>query len=247
MSKDTLTVYWAVVTEKDYGMDRQIMFVEPVSLRKMLFDNKNKSNKSRQNFFKCPAVVDIINNVFVWKSPKNTSVNIDVLDGKIEPGKRYENGDHLDWYTGHPPTIEKNLLVMLDYHIIFFAEEEVDVMLTAPYFTNAPHLKDGAMVPGKVNIGAWFRPMNAEFNLWKNNTSISFEENEDIGYFTFLTDKKVILKEFRMTPELSRIAMSMVASITWMPYKPLRDRYAYFRKRKLRGVILNKIKENIVE
>jgi hypothetical protein len=245
MSKTT-TVYWAVITEKDYGMDRQIMFVEPVSLRKMLFENRNKNNKSRQNFFKCPAVVDVVNNVFVWKSPKDTSVEIDVVDGKVEPNRRYEKGDHLDWYTEHPPTIEKNLLVSLDYHIIFFAEEEVDLLLTAPYFTNAPHLKDGALVPGKVNIGAWFRPMNAEFNLWNGNTKISFEENEDVAYFTFLTDKKVNLQEFRMTPELNRIAMSMVSSIMWMPHKPLRDRYNAFRKRKLRGVILDKIKQNLV-
>jgi len=242
----TTTVYWAVITEKDYGMDRQIMFIEPVSLRKMLFNNRNKNNKSRQNFFKCPAVVDIINNVFVWKSPKKTSVQIDVVDGKVEPNRRYEQGDYLDWYTEHPPTIEKNLLVSLDYHIIFFAEEDIEVLFSAPYFTNAPHLKDGALVPGKVNVGSWFRPMNAEFNLWDGNTSISFEENEDIAYFTFLTDKKVSLQEFKMTPELNRIAMSMVSSIMWMPHKPLKDRYDAFRRRKLRGVILNKIKQNLV-
>lgn len=246
MSKNDLTVYWAVITEKDYGMDRQIMFVEPASLRKMLFNNRNKNNKSRQNFLKCPAVVDVVNNVFVWKSPKKTSVQIDVVDGMVEPNKRYENDDYFDWYTEHPPTLEKNLLVTLDYHIIFFSEEEVEVLLTAPYFTNAPHLKDGAMVPGKVNIGAWFRPMNAEFNLWNGNTSISFEENEDIGYFTFLTDKKVNLQEFKMTPDLNRIAMSMVSSIMWMPHKPLRDRYDAFRRRKLKGVVLKKIKENLV-
>lgn len=243
---NTLNVYWAVVTERDYGMDRQIMFVEPVPLRKTLFSNRNKNNKSRQNFLKCPAVVDIINNVFVWKSPKKTSIDIEIVDGKVEPNKRYEKGDYLDWYTEHPPTIENNLLVTLDYHIIFFAEEEVEVLFTAPYFTNAPHLKDGALVPGKVNVGAWFRPMNAEFNLWKGNTSIAFEENEDIAYFTFLTDKKINLQEFRMTPDLNKIATSMVRSISWMPHLPLRDRYQAFRTRKLRGVIINKIKENLV-
>ena len=246
MSKDDVTVYWAVVNEKETGPDRQIMFIEPASLRKTLFNSRNRSNKSRQNFLKCPAVVDVINNVFVWKSPKKTSVEIDVVGGSVQPNKRYEKDDYLDWYTEHPPTLENNLLVTLDYHIIFFAEEEVEVMLTAPYFTNAPHLSKGAIVPGKVNIGAWFRPMNAEFNLWNGNREISFEENEDIAYFTFLTDKKVNLQEFRMTPELNRLAMSMVASIKWMPHKPLRDRYDAFRRRKLRGVILGKIKQNLV-
>lgn len=246
MAKDSLTVYWAVVDGRDQGIDRQIMFVEPMPLRKMLFDNRNKNNKSRQNFFKCPAVVDIINNVFVWKSPKKTSVEIKVIDGRVEANKRYENDDYFDWSTEHPPTIEKNILVTLDYHIIFFCEEEVDIMLTAPYFTNAPHLKDGAIVPGKFNVGAWFRPINAEFNLWNGKTSISFEENDDIAYFTFLTDKKVVLQEFKMTPDLVRIATSMVSSISWMPHKPLRDRYDAFRRRKLRGVILNKIKQSLV-
>jgi hypothetical protein len=246
MSEKDLTVYWAVVSEKDYGHDRQMMFIEPASLRKTLFNNRNKGNKSRQNFLKCPAVVDVVNNVFVWKSPKKTSVDLEVVDGKMKPNQRYENGDHFDWYTEHPPTLESNLLVTLDYHIIFFAEEEVEVLLTAPYFTEAPHLKSGAIVPGKVNVGAWFRPMNAEFNLWRNNTSISFEENEDIAYFTFLTDKKVRLQEFKMNQDLNRIAASMVASIMWMPYKPLRDRYDAFRRRKLRGVVLRKIKENLV-
>jgi hypothetical protein len=246
VSKDELIVYWAVITEKDYGMDRQIMFVEPAPLRKMLFSNRNKNNKSRQNFLKCPAVVDVINNVFVWRSPKNTSIEIEVVNGRVEPNKRYETGDLLDWYTEHPPTIENNLLATLDYHIIFFAEEEVEVLLTAPYFTNAPHLANGAIVPGKMNVGSWFRPINAEFNLWSGNRSISFEENEDIAYFTFITDKKVRLQEFRMTHELNRIAMSMVSSISWMPHKPLRERYENFRKRKLRGVILGKIRENLV-
>lgn len=246
MSKDDLTVYWAVVSEREGGMDRQIMFVEPAPLRRTLFSNRNKNNKSRQNFLKCPAVVDVVNNVFVWKSPKKTSVEIEVVDGMVEPNRRYEVGDHFDWYTEHPPTLESNLLVTLDYHIIFFCEEEVEVLFTAPYFTEAPHLSSGALVPGKVNVGAWFRPMNAEFNLWKGNKSISFEENEDIAYFTFLTDKKVKLQEFKMTTDLNKIAMSMVASITWMPHLPLKDRYDAFRRRKLRNVVLKKIKENLV-
>ena len=246
MSDKGLTVYWAVVAEKDYGMDRQIMFIEPASLRKTLFNNRNRSNKSRQNFLKCPAVVDVVNNVFVWKAPKKTSVEIETVNGMVEPNKRYEKDDYLDWYTEHPPTLENNLLVTLDYHIIFFAEEEVEVLLTAPYFTNSPHLSQGAVVPGKVNVGAWFRPMNAEFNLWEGNSSISFEENEDIAYFTFITDKKVNLQEFKMDQDLNRLAMSMVASIKWMPHKPLRDRYDAFRRRKLRNVILSKIKRNLV-
>lgn len=246
MSKDELTVYWAVVAEKDHGHDRQMMFIEPIPLRKTLFNSRNKNNKSRQNFLKCPAVVDVVNNVFVWKSPKKTSVSIEVVNGMVEPNRRYDNGDYLDWYTEHPPTIEGNLLVTLDYHIIFFAEEEVEVLFSSPYFTQAPHLQSGAVVPGKFNVGTWFRPMNAEFNLWKGNTSISFEEGEDIAYFTFLTDKKIRLQEFKMTHDLNRIAASMVASITWMPHLPLKDRYEAFRRRKIRGVVLKKIKENLV-
>jgi hypothetical protein len=245
MSKE-INVYWAVVGEADHGIDRQLMMAEPVYLRKTLFDSRNKSNKMKQNFLKCPAVTNVVNNTLIWKAPLSTSVDVDIVDGKMEPMKRYSSNNLFDWYSEHPPTISNNVLITFDYHIIFFADEEVDVLFTAPYFSEAPHLQYGAIVPGKFDVGSWFRPYNAEMNLWEGNTHMEFKEDEPIAYFTFLTDKKIKVNQFRMTEELRSISMSMTASIRWLPNRSLADRYDLFRKRRLKGVILNKIKENLV-
>lgn len=240
-----INVYWAV-GGSNVDFDRQLTMEEPESLRRIIFNKRNRSNKVRQNFLKCPAVTDVINNTFVWRAPKKTFVDVEVRDGAVEPNKRYSNNDYFDWYHEHPPTMSDNVLVTFDYHILFFADQEVEALFTAPYFSEAPHLQYGAIVPGKFNVGAWFRPFNAEINLWDGNTHMEFQEGEPIAYFTFLTDKKINLKQFRMTAELSNIASSMTSSINWLPYRPLAERYDLFRRRRLRGVVLDKIKNNLV-
>jgi hypothetical protein len=249
MSKDSVNVYWAVVVDDNYGMDRQLMMDEPETLRKIIYDSRNKENKVKQNFLKCPAVTAILNNTLVWKAPKNTSVDIANPNYQFDPRDpmpRYRNGDYFDWYSDRPQTIQDNVLITFDYHIIFFSDEELDVMFTAPYFSQAPHLQYGSVVPGIFNVGSWFRPMNAEFNLWDGNTYIELKENEPIAYFNFLTEKKINLQQFRMTEDLYKISRSVTSSIVWLPNRPLRERYELFKRRRLRSVILNKIKENLV-
>lgn len=244
MSKP-INVYWAVANE-GLDVDWQMMMEEPRPLRRDIYNNKNRSNKDRNNFLKCPAVTSVINNTLVWRAPKNTSVDMEVENGGIKLYRRYSNEDMFDWYPEHQPTISNNLLITFDYHIIFFADQDVDILFSAPYFSKAPHLQYGAIVPGKFNVGSWFRPYNAEMNLWHGNTHMEFQENEPIAYFTFLTDEKINVHQFRMTKELREISYAMTSTGTWLPYKSLQERYQMFRQRKMRNVILNKINENLV-
>lgn len=244
MSKP-INVYWAVANQ-GMEVDWQLMMPEPDILRKNLYDNRNKSNKARQTFLKCPAVTTVINNTLIWRSPKNTSVDIDIQDGMVELYKRHDSGDMFHWYAEHQPTVSNNLLVTFDYHIIFFADQDVDVLFSAPYFSQAPHLQYGAIIPGRFNVGSWFRPYNAEMNLWEGNRHIEFKENEPIAYFTFMTDERINVQQFRMTDELRNISYSMTSSGTWLPFKPLAQRYEMFKQRKMRNMILSKIKANLV-
>lgn len=240
-----INVYWA---SANFGqdIDWQLMMEEPLPLRKDIFDNRNRSNKSRGTLLKCPAVTSVINNTLVWRAPKNTSVDVSIENGSIELNRRYNNGDMFDWYPEHQPSIKNNVLITFDYHIIFFADQDVEVLFSAPYFSKAPHLQYGATLPGRFNVGSWFRPYNAEMNLWDGNTHIEFKENEPIAYFTFLTDEKINVQQFRMTDELRKISYSMTSAGTWMPNKTLQERYHTFRQRKMRGMILDKIKSNLV-
>ena len=244
MSKG-INVYWAVANT-GMEVDWQLMMEEPRPLRRDIYNNKNRSNKDRQTFLKCPAVTNVINNTLVWRSPKDTSVDVEIQDGMVELYRRIDNGDMFPWYPEHQPTISNNILITFEYHIIFFADQDVDVLFSAPYFSKAPHLQYGAIVPGKFNVGSWFRPYNAEMNLWAGNTHMEFKEGEPIAYFTFLTDEKINVHQFRMTQELRDISYSMTSSGTWLPFKPLQERYKMFKQRNMRNMILNKIKENLV-
>ena len=49
---------------------------------------------------------------------------------------------------------------------IFFSEEDIEMTMTSPFFSDAPHLQYGSIVPGSFNISKWFRNVNLEFNIW---------------------------------------------------------------------------------
>lgn len=244
---DEINVYWATAND-GYEIDWQLTMPEPYLLRKELFDTRNRSNKTRNTFLKCPAVTSVINNVFVWQSPKDTKVDLEIKDDQVRLNalEGADNADIFHWTVEHQPTISYNLLVTLKYHIVFFAEEDVDVLFTAPYFSNAPHLQYGAVVPGKFNVGSWFRPYNAEMNLWEKNTHMEFKEGEPIAYFTFLTDKKINLIRFNMSEKAHQFSRANATSGTWLPYKTLQQRYQMFKNRKMRTAILREIKNNLV-
>lgn len=244
MSK-SINVYWSTVSTRN-DIDWQISMEQPISLQKELFNNKNKSNKTRQSFLRCPAVRSAIKNTLVWRAPKNTSVDIEVENDMIKMGSRYNEQEMFPWVIEHVPTISNNILITFDYRIIFFAEEDVDVLFTAPYFSESPHLQYGAIIPGKFNVGSWFRPYNAEMNLWSGNKHIEFKENEAIAYFTFLTDKNIVAKRFKMNDDLIKISKSMSTSSTWLPNKTLEERYKIFKNRGMKKVILNNIKDNLI-
>lgn len=112
-----INVYWAVANESE-DIDWQIMMEEPRTLRSTIYNNRNRSNKERQTFLKCPAVTSILNNTLIWRAPKDTSVDISVKNGMVELYKRYDNGDMFHWYSEHQPTISNNILITFDYHII---------------------------------------------------------------------------------------------------------------------------------
>lgn len=235
-----INVYWSNVRNGE--LDLSMIYEEPKSLIHELSLNKNKSNPD-DNLLRCPAVTDLAKNLFVVKSPLKTSASFVIEDGNVSSKMESKNGG---WFVNRPPSLENQLLASYDYSLIFFAEEEIEMMVSSPYFSQTPHRSWGAVVPGLFNIGSWFRPFNIEFNVWPGITEVSLEEDEPIAYIKFFTDKNVVFKRFSMTNELIEQAKSCSSAGFWEPKVPLLKRYKRFKQSKMNKFVLDKIKENVV-
>jgi hypothetical protein len=237
---DSVIVYWANIP--DGQMDWSIIFEEPQSLIHELSLNKNKNNPDN-NLLRCPAFIDVVKNLFVVKCPINSSASFIIEDGKVSAEMDGGNGK---WVVNRPPSLNNQLLTSFSHPIVFFAEEDLDVMVSDPYFSKSSHKSWGSTVPGVYNCASWFRPIQIEFNVWPGITDVSLKEGEPLAYIKFFTDKNVIFKRFTMTQQLDDLAKTCSSAGWWEPRVPLAKRYARFKKSKRDKFALDIIKKSLV-
>ena len=240
MSKD-IVVYWAPnYTTED--IDWNMLYQEPVNLLEELKSNRDASSKE-DNFLYCPAFKDFKKNTFVFKNNLKSEFYFDQY-GKINAvGESYISAS-----SQRANNIVGSRMIEMTLGWMVFSEESLIAEFTPPYFTHAPHSKYGCVVPGSFDIGSWFRPYNAEFNLWSGVDKFTLEQDDPIFYLKLNTDKNVILKRFTMTPELTELANSCITSPkVFGRFWTLPERYKVFKNSKTNEKILKLIKKQLTE
>ena len=106
-------------------------------------------------------------------------------------------------------------------------------------------LKHKVSVPGRFNIGSWFRPYPLEMQFWNNSGEVIFEEHEPLFYVEFETDRPIKLQRFVFTDELQALQTHCIKYYS-QEYSLLR-RYAQFKKSGMNKLVLHEIKKNLVE
>lgn len=242
--KDSIKVYWAPVHHginnppRDYNM----FYYDIESLLVYLNKNKALTDDKKNTFLRCPSFIGLHKNTFILENPFKTHIKIE--NNQIIP----QVESPLSFNFDHEPSIFANPLVVYDMKWIFFTEEEsLEMSLTSPYFSSAPHLNYASVVPGRFDIGQWFRHIALEYNIWNNGNELKLEKNEPIAYVSFNTDKKVELIRFKMSLDLKTYSQSSANSSKWEPNIPLVKRYERFKRTRMKDLVLKEIKENILD
>jgi len=229
-------IYWAPVFF-DAERDWNIMYSDLETLYSA-WQKERITNVKENNFFFCPAFQNVANKTVILKNPLESHFIVDGNNVNIH-SKDYIRPDIV-----HKPCINGTTLLTYGMSFLFFSDEDITMSLTSPFFHPAKHQKYGSVVPGKFNIGSWFRVINLEYNLWGNE--LKLEQDEPLAYVSFETEKKIKLHRFQMTPELQRIASTCGTSSQWEKFVPLADRYKRFKQSRTNKIVLKKIKENLV-
>lgn len=228
------TVYWSPMLHARDENNWSILFIEPQSVfNKFIDDNKNTPESRTTGVKKCPAFTNLTKNTFYIENPMETDLEFE--NGKVtfkKQGLFYElNGN--------------NLAYSLSY--AFFCEDDLELLMTTPYFSEAKHQQYAITVPGRFNISRWFRPFNVELMLINDKDKFKIAENEHIAYFTFLTDDKVVLQRFEVNDTIRKVAKTCSSVDSWWRKIPLPKRYERFLKTKTNRLILTEIKKQLVQ
>jgi len=233
-------IYWAPVLENE-NLDWSILYKDP----KILFNNlKSKVRKDidkQNNLIYCPVVKNLTDKIAVFKCPLTTHFIIDNEEIIIK------SKNHMEINKPHDNNFLNNFLFSFKMSYIFFSEDDLNMTITSPFFSNSNHLKYGSLIPGTFNISNWFRNINLEFNLWDNNKEFKIEEDEDMMYCFFDTKNDIELIRFDLSNRAKQIMHTCGQSSNWEKFVPLYKRYKRFKESKMRNILVKEIKNNIIE
>ena len=232
----TKTVYWApVIGHEDDTHHCNIMFLEPNKLlNKISNDVSNRNGVRIKNLTRCPAFSNLAKNIYYVENPISTEFEIQNKKIKFLS----ENSNVITY-------IDDTMIYGNSY--IFFCEEDLQIMLTSPFFSETNYTDYGMVIPGKFNISKWFRPINLEMLLINQRNYFKIKEHEHMAYFIFLTDDKIKLKRFNLNKTLKKIANTCATTNEWWKNIPLIKKYNRFIETKTNKLVIKEIKKELVE
>ncbi|MAD25477.1 MAG: hypothetical protein CMO44_15045 [Verrucomicrobiales bacterium] len=237
-----LKVYWA----PDYGVDRidwNMLYADPISVFDKSYKQKTNVDKYDSVFY-CPAFKHLAKNTLEFNNPLTSTFEFDNNGQMIPPTTRQGVFANVV----RQPNLHDQILLEYGLRFVFFTDDDsLDCTLTAPWFNNSPWQKTATMIPGRYDIGKWFRAVNVEFMLDPGVKKFTIKEDEPLCYFSFGTDRPIEFIRFKMNDALKSYSIACSSSTTWNSWIPLADRYKKFKNSRMKSLILKEIKRGIID
>lgn len=237
---NTVTVYWTPYSHPSKIDYANLLYNDLEHVLKTLKPSKNSTQPGSQ-YISCSSAKEMYKNTFVLTSPIDSEVNIITKNNSC-----FIDNDSGFWQINEE-TIKDRRRIDLDVSYLFFSEESIDICQYPAYLHQTSFMETSTVASGKFNISKWIRPINISFILWKNKNSIKINKDEPLSYVNFETDKKVILKKFKLTEEIYSIVQANFIYRNLFPFTSLNNLYDNFIKSNRNKIVLNLIKNNLTE
>jgi hypothetical protein len=235
-----ITIYWGVDTNHS---PEGIRVDAPISiLQKMSQERIPKDLVNEVQYNRCPAFVDELKNLYGMKSYYDYTLKF----GKDNTSSSPDNDQ--EFYDKHVITKSfKGNLFEFHEDLFFFTDEpSLEMSLLPAYLEDNSVVNNTIMVPGKIDIGKYFRGLQFAFHMKHNCNELIFSRKEIFFYIKFHTKKKLQFKQFLWTPKIDETYWLMM-SAKKAKYDIMNLDYYYniFERFNFKKKILKIIKENL--
>lgn len=246
MKKNPITVYVAEgLSDQESKQDSSFLYPRPTNLFSDLSKERAIGLKTA-SFLSCPAFSDITKKTIQYVSPMDASYVYDFSNPNnpiiLPKSKTYIP------FVPNPKSLDVANTIFFELRYFMFSDEPLEVLFTAPYFSQSKYTQYATIVPGRFDIGNWFRPYNFEVQPWSQKGVINIEKDEPLFYAQFQTDRDIQIKRFEMSDKLMNLSSACIGTTTLFGRgQTLLSRYKMFDNVGLRAKILTEIKKNIIE
>lgn len=226
----TSVVYWCSDTMEG---DKNLL-----PLFNSVVNQRYKDTESPDLYYRCRSAQEIFKNTFIL--PATEDIHVLLPNGKL-----VQSRDSVKFHT-RLPVFEDRPAIDYNPQWLFFSEDDISVQLIPPYFHKTKASEYATVLSGEFNISKWFRPVNATFSLWEGAKELKISAGDPLAYVTFLTENKVVLKEFKKTEKIDRIVLECVRLKERFPNLPLAENYNRFILNRKHEQVIKEIKLNLV-
>lgn len=232
-----MNVYWTAITPMDSFS--AINFLDPEPSIKFINDREMGNNDVKF----CPAVKLQQKNCYSLKFPVDYDLH---FEGDRFYSTMYDQ-EFFDKYIMMRDPVSR--LITMRIYYLFIAEESLEIESTGAYVADNEFVNKAIMVPGRFDIGKWYRPLDCAFFVKKGVNSMEMKRGEIYSTVKFLTDKPVKLKKFEATDKLVKLIEHNVNSRNYKckMAETLSYYYGMLEQSRFKKAILKEVKNNLLD
>lgn len=237
----TRTVYFGVRHGK-HLREGALYAQYPVGAKKEFIGALDSEQLERLQFLKCPAYLDEMNNVF--SVPSQFDADFIIGDDYLE-SEKLKPSFFDDYITFHSP---KDRLYGIKQNILMVAEDDdLEVSQMDAFMADNDYTRAIMTIPGKVNIGKYFRTLQHAFFVRKGFDRVHLKENEAMYYVKFHTNDKIKIVPFYWTEKIEYMARNIALTERAMhKWRPLKWYYDKMKATNFKKLLLKEIKDNLL-
>lgn len=232
----SITVYWSCLNEEWQRAE------EPDSVAKNFYaKGRYEENNPKLCLNYCPSFNYNLTNLYSVRSIYDYEFSL--LNGEVISS--YYDQLFFDKHV-NIRSIEKKAFSFNNNYIFFTEEDSLEATAYEhPFLEDNGITKSCILIPGRYDIGKWFRPLEVPFFFKNNSETFSIKNKDVLFYLRFHTNKKIKFKQFKMTDKLINYQKDCVKSPVGVVDKigSLNNFYKIFKIKKL---ILKEIRKNLV-
>jgi len=201
-------------------------------------------NDSKNDFRRCPAFKDVVSNTFVLRFAYDYNLIFDYKN-------KYIRSDMFDqeFYNANFTTRSmENGLYSLHSPFIFKTSEPLEVEVMSAYIHDNDFTKKSMIIPGKFDIGKWFRSLDCAFLLREGIENLNIKKDDIYCYIKFKTEENITFKRFYVSNTLMNITKDLNKVKDYNKLSnPLSYYYNVYKRSKVNNLIMKEIYNNIMD
>jgi len=228
-----INLNWSFSLRSDNWQNKDLdIWAESIENSINLLDPLSKDIvSSRKNvvFLRCPAHTDYMKNTFVFKSPIDITLDIEIDKSTAKvwceniQQNLFEKIIDIRFLNLEESGSSPYPIIGIDFLNTFTCDQDLDIAILPAHMHFNDFTAKTGIIPGTYNIGKWSRPVECVFEVKNNKERIEIKKGDALFYLK--VNSKETIKIIKVPTPWNEI--DICAKLTAAePFKPLSYRYS---------------------